>query len=349
MAVRHVLAIDGGGVRGIVAAVMIDALEAERRAIGATRPLGDCFDLIAGTSTGAIIAGALAAPNPQGDGPLRTPTELRDLYRRQASRIFPRRFFCRIPVIGRLRQFFGPLFSNEPLDRILNDEFGALTFSGLRRNLYVATYGIDPRGAAIFRGGPDYAANLLQHEPDPDLSPFSQNVSVAEAVSGSTAAPTFFPPRIVRDPDSGIDHTVIDGGVFLNDPSLAAYTDARSLYPDDDIHVVSFGTGRIVEAYPFSAARSWGFLEWLSPVGRFRTPLISAITDGQARAVHKQMKSLLGDRYHRFDYDLESGYGSPSLDDASRRNLKRLEQGAVKMADEFRPALRALAEKLESA
>ncbi|MEL7485769.1 MAG: hypothetical protein AAGJ87_00985, partial [Pseudomonadota bacterium] len=77
------------------------------------------------------------------------------------------------------------------------------------------------------------------------------------------------------------------------------------------------------------------------------TPLISAISDGQTRAVNAQMQKLLGDRYMRFDYDLDRGYGSQNLDDGSRRNLKRLEDGALKMAEEMRPRLRALAEKLD--
>ena len=140
---------------------------------------------------------------------------------------------------------------------------------------------------------------------------------------------------------------MIDGGVFLNDPALAAYADAAALFPGDDILVYSFGTGRLVQPYPFSAARGWGFLEWLSPVGPFRTPLISAISDGQARAVHKQMKALVSERYRRFDYDLERGFGSPNFDDGSRRNLRRLEEGALKMAEELRPDLRRAAEILE--
>jgi len=85
MATRHILAIDGGGVRGIVAAVLLDALETERQALGATRPLSDCFDLIAGTSTGAIVAAGLAAPNAVSDGPRRSPSQLRDLYRTGAN------------------------------------------------------------------------------------------------------------------------------------------------------------------------------------------------------------------------------------------------------------------------
>ena len=342
MTVRHILAIDGGGVRGIVAAVLLDALEAERQALGSTRPLSDCFDLIAGTSTGAILAAGLAAPNASGDGPRQSTAELRDLYRSGARLIFPSRFWCRLPVIGRLRQFFGPLYRPGPLIEVLEEALGEVDFCDLRRNLLISTYAIDPRGAAFFRGGPDYHAAALPAE----VTKPADGVSVVDAVTGSTAAPTYFPPHQITDKRTGETQTVIDGGVYLNDPALLALAEAVMLFPDDDIHVISIGTGRLIDPYPFSRARNWGFFEWLSPVGRFRTPLINAIADGQARAVNAQMNKLLGDRYHRFDYDLMRGYGSANLDDASPRNMKLLEQGAVKMAEEMRPQLREVARML---
>lgn len=342
MTTRFVLSIDGGGVRGIVAAVLLDALDGERRALGLSDATCDRFDLIAGTSTGAIIAAGLASPAESGEGPLRTAAQFRDLYRRRSRDIFPRRFWGRLPIFGRLRQFFGPLYRPDALTRIVGDVLGDRNFSQMRRNLLISAYGIDPRGAAFFRGGPSYQhANLPEGITKP-----ADGVRVADAVIGSAAAPTFFPPHQVPDARSNIKQSVIDGGVFINDPALLALADAVMLWPDDDIHIVSIGTGRVIDAYPFEQARNWGFFEWLSPVGRFRTPLISAISDGQARAVNAQLKKLLGDRYHRFDYDLARGYGTPNLDDASAGNIRALEDGALKMVDEMRPQLRALAKIL---
>lgn len=339
MAVRNVLAIDGGGVRGIVAAVLLDALDAERRALGARTPLADRFDLIAGTSTGAIIAAALSAPNAAGDGPLRTPFELRDLYRRTARRIFPARFWCRLPLVGQIRQFFGPLYDSENLVAVLREELGALTLSAARRNVMITGYAIDPRKAVFFRGGPDYAKD--------QRTDLMRGASFVDAVTASAAAPTFFPPHRVVDRETGTEMTTIDGGVFVNNPALAAFAEAAVLFPKDDIRITSIGSGHTINAYPFSVSRGWGFLEWLSPVGRFRTPLLSAIADGQSSAVNAQLENLIGrEDFFRFDYDLTEGYGSPNLDDASRRNLNRLEQGALRMVEEMKPRLRALAASL---
>ncbi|MEL6361230.1 MAG: patatin-like phospholipase family protein [Pseudomonadota bacterium] len=332
---RFVLAIDGGGVRGLVAATLLDGLARALELAGSAKPFADHFDLIAGTSTGAIIAAAIAAPGDGGKVPRRSPADLRKLYRTRSNEIFPRRFWCRLPVFGRLRQFFGPLYSPDPLVRILDDELADMTFADARRNLLICSYSIDPRGTAFFRGGPDYQAAVRNGHLPAGVTEPANGVLLKDAATGSAAAPTFFPPHQITDGLTNETRTVIDGGVFLNDPALLAFADAVMLYPDDEIHVVSIGTGRLTDPYPFDVARGWGFFEWLSPLGRFRTPLISAISDGQARAVNAQLQKLIQDRYYRLDYDLTSGYGSPNLDDASKRNLKRLEEGAQKMVDEM--------------
>lgn len=340
MAIRHILAVDGGGVRGLVAAIVLDALDAEFAAIGKNCAVADCFDLIAGTSSGSIIAAGLALPSPDG-GPSPTPAEIRTFFEQESRRIFPSTWFCNIPVIGRLPQLFGPLYDPAPLASALGERFGDVVFSSARRNLMIPVYSIDPRDIVLFRGGPDY-------QNDPQGEEYAL-VRVRDAVIGSSAAPTFFPPHRIESPNRAKRWTAIDGGVFLNDPAMAAVTEAMRLFPGDELRVVSLGTGRQTRIYPFERAKRWGFSQWISPAGRFRTPLISAIQDGQARAVSRQLKYLLGKNYYRFDYQLERGRGSDQLDDSSRQNLKRLTEGAMEMVDEMNPQLRELARELSPA
>ena len=341
MAVRHILAIDGGGVRGLVPAIVLDALDAELKAAGKDCAVGDCFDLIAGTSSGAIIAAALALPAPDG-GPGPRPGDIRRFFEENARKIFPPRFFCNIPVIGRLPQLFGPLHNPASLIEVLTEELGDMVFASARRNLLIPAYSIDPRDIVLFRGGPAYAK-------DAEAERFSM-IRVRDAVTGSAAAPTFFPPHRIETPDGAHRWTAVDGGVYVNDPAMIAVAEAMRLFPGDELHVVSLGTGRQTRNYPFEKARSWGFSQWTSPTGRFRTPLLSAIQDGQARAVTRQLEYLLGDaRYDRFDYRLKKGRGSDKLDDASKGNLNRLTRGATEMVEEKRPQLRALAQTLAPA
>jgi len=340
MAVRNILTIDGGGVRGLVAAIVLDALQGAFRAAGDTRPVADSFDLIAGASSGAIIAAALAMPRADGSAALGA-AEIRRFFEENARRIFPLRPFCNIPVIGRLPQLFGPLYDPAPLDALLAESLGDLVFASARRNVMIPAYSIDPRDIVLFRGGPAYRE-------DAEGERFAM-VRVRDAVLGSSAAPTFFPPHRIDAPNGEAGWTAIDGGVYVNDPAMAAVAEAMRLFPEDELRVVSIGTGRQTRVYPFRRASRWGFSQWISPAGRFRTPLLSAIQDGQARAVHRQLTYLLGEDYIRFDYRLERGRGSDRLDDASRGNLNRLTRGATEMVEEMRPQLRALAETLAGA
>ncbi len=337
MRTRYVLSIDGGGVRGIVAAVMLDAFEGELRKAGYKDSLAKCFDVIVGTSTGSIIAAAIALSNENGDGPLRSPSQLRDLYRREAATIFPKRFLTTIPVLRSLRQLIAPLYSPQAFEKILHDEFGEADFIKPKRNLLITAYSLEPRDAVFFRGGP------LTPPGDPLCS---GAIKIADAVMGSAAAPTFFPPHQITDPHTKKRQSVIDGGIFINDPSVAGFAEALRLFPDDDIRIISLGTGRIVQSIPHGTSRRWGFYQWISPTGPFRTPLLSAISDGQARAVYFQLKKLIGERYQRFDYDLNRGYGTPSLDDGRTSNMKNLERGALKMVEEMRPRIRESAIQL---
>ena len=124
------------------------------------------------------------------------------------------------------------------------------------------------------------------------------------------------PPHRIETPDRSKSWTAIDGGVFLNDPAMTMVAEAMRLFPGDDLRVISLSAPAARRRnYPFEKARHWGFSEWVSPTGKFRTPLISAIQDGQARAVGRQLHYLLGENYTRFDYRLEKGRGSDRLDD----------------------------------
>ena len=153
---RNVLAIDGGGVRGIVAAIVLDALDAEFKTVGKSCAVADCFDLIAGTSSGAIIAAALSFPVADGNKGA-TPADLRRFFETQSRTIFPPRPFRNIPVIGRLPQLFGPLHKPGPLEAVLSAQFGDMVFASARRNVMIPAYSIDPRDIVLFRGGPIYA------------------------------------------------------------------------------------------------------------------------------------------------------------------------------------------------
>ena len=337
MALRHVLSIDGGGVRGIVPAIVLEALEAELKAAGKNCRIADCFDLIAGTSSGAIVAAGLVMPRP-GEDDGADPAQIRQMFESDARRIFPRRWFCEIPILGRLPQLFGPFYNPRGLSDVLFENFGDAVMADAKRNLMISAYSIDPRDVVLFRGGPAYEEREEGHR-------FGM-LRVRDALLGATAAPTFFPPHKIDRVDGEGFWTAIDGAVYINDPAMAALAEAIRLYPDDEFRVISLGAGRETRNYPFSESRRWGFSQWVSPISRFRTPLLSAISDGQARAVGRQLHYLLNDDYFRFDFMLNNGRGSDRIDDSTKGNIIRLSRGALEMVEENRPQIRQLAQEL---
>ncbi len=339
MALRHVLSIDGGGVRGIVAAIVLEALQAELKAVGKQCRIADCFDLIAGTSSGAIIAAGLVMPQQGSDGGA-DPSQIRKIFESDARRIFPRRWFCEIPIIGRLPQLFGPFYSPRGLSDVLYENFGDSVMADAQRNLMISGYSIDPRDVVLFRGGPAY-------EERNEGNRFGM-LRARDVLLGATAAPTFFPPHKIDRVDGDGSWTVIDGAVYINDPAMAALTEAIRLFPGDEFRVISLGAGRETRSYPFRESRNWGFSQWVSPISRFRTPLLSAISDGQARAVGRQLHYLLNGDYFRFDFMLRGGRGSDRIDDSTRGNIIRLARGALEMVEENRDTIRQLAEELDS-
>src|ERR1700694_6220331 len=93
-----ILAIDGDGIRGIIPAILLDRIESLTG-----RPIAQLFDLVAGTSTGGILALGLTTPK-AADAPLYTAQHFVDMYEREGSRIFSRSFWRRIVACGNLRE-----------------------------------------------------------------------------------------------------------------------------------------------------------------------------------------------------------------------------------------------------
>ena len=234
---KRILALDGGGVRGIVTIGVLRRVEAllrDRRpaAERASFRLCDHFDLIGGTSTGAIIAAGLALGM--------SVDELDALYRRLAAAIFDASLFRR----GLLRA----KFSAEPLRRALAQAFGDATLGGpeLRTGLAIVTKRIDTGSPWIVHNHPrglHYAAR--------DGSVANAEFRVRDLVRASTAAPHYFDPERIAVA-KGRNGVFVDGGVSPhNNPALALLMLAsfeghgfRWPLGAQRLQLVSVGTGR---------------------------------------------------------------------------------------------------------
>ena len=138
-----------------------------------------------------------------------------------------------------------------------------------------------------------------------------------DAARATSAAPTYFEPKPLDTGD--VLSVLIDGGIFMNSPSVSAYAEARKLFPDDPIAVLSLGTGELTRPIVFEETRTWGSALWVMS-------LLDCMFDGVSKAADHQMQLFLGERYQRLQTSLESA--SDDMDDASEDNIRNLKRTA---------------------
>jgi hypothetical protein len=142
---------------------------------------------------------------------------------------------------------------------------------------------------------------------------------VARATS---AAPTYFEPFRLETDTPAEYYSLIDGGVYANNPAMCGYVEARATYPNcDDFSVVSLGTGEMTRPLPYQDVKGWGLARWAQPI-------LSILLDGVSSTVDHQLRQLLPAakdglrRYWRFQVRLDED--TDSLDDTRPANLRAL-------------------------
>jgi patatin-like phospholipase/acyl hydrolase len=339
----RVLSIDGGGIRGLVPALVLEELERRLKAKGKTEPLHAYFDLIAGTSTGGIIAAGLAAPHPQDmTRPAATPAALVALYRDQGGDIFDRTFF------RTARKAFANVFSGNfsgvveekyphgPLEEKLKTTLGGRRISDALTSVLITAYDIAERTTVVMKKRP-----LRPGEAPHDDFLFWQ------AARATSAAPTYFEPARVANLTTGRSMTLVDGGVYANNPSVCAFVEAHKMgATSETMLLVALGTGHQNRAYSYYETRNWGPINWINPA--HGAPIISILMHGQAHAAAHQLELLLNGgpqtNYYRFDAELAGV--NDEMDDASDENLAALERFARRLIEAESAKLDAIVERL---
>lgn len=275
----NILALDGGGVRGIYAAHILARLE-DRLGV----PVSERFDLIAGTSTGSILAGGASMNIPMGT--------LVSLFESQADRIFGRRRFSFSP-------FMRSRYSTGPLDRVIGEYVPEVTLGEISMPLMITSSDISTGGVHVFK------SRYVEDLGEPYLR--DGRVRLRDAIMASCAAPTYFDPKQVGE------YLLADGGLWANNPTIIAVTEAISKFrqPLGNIRVLSVGTGRTVGFY--TQGRAWGLL-----TGWGGQRLVTYVLGLQSQASTNMAKLLLGDRHLRLDPEIKSW----KLDDT--KNLETL-------------------------
>jgi patatin-like phospholipase/acyl hydrolase len=318
--VVKVLAIDGGGIRGLIPATVLNTIEEQTQA-----RIADLFDLIAGTSTGGILALGLVKPTAGGEEtPQYSAAELAELYEQEGRRIFARSLWHRFVALDNL---LDEKYAAAGLESVLEEYFGDVPLSQACTETVVTSYELETRQPWFF----------ARHKALADPAYDFPMRFVARATS---AAPTYFEPEELEatTPHGGL----IDGGVFANNPAMCAYVEMKKLEPEADVLMVSLGTGQHTRAIHYADAKNWGLAHWAKPI-------LNVVFDGVSDTVDHQMKTLCADdtdgpRYYRFQTELD--IGSDDMDNATATNVAALQQKARQMIDENGDLLATLCDAL---
>jgi patatin-like phospholipase/acyl hydrolase len=317
----NVLSIDGGGIRGIIPATILTEIEARTG-----KRISQLFDIIAGTSTGGILALGFVKPKEHGSKePAYTGVDMIEMYEKYGNLIFPKR---RLSKLGKI---FRSEYPTTGLENMLETYFGDARLKDALSTVVVTSYDIENRMAFFFRSSNAKIARIQESYDFPMKS-------VARATS---AAPTYFPPaKIPKGVPSAEYWNLIDGGVFANNPAMCAYVEALGVNPEAEICVVSLGTGATVPTSYAVKADKWGLAGWARPI-------ITITMEGPGNTVDYQLTRLLDTRdYYRFQTQVDED--SAILDNASPANIQRLKDLARKTIAEqsvrFEDACRKLME-----
>ena len=269
-----ILSFDGGGIRGVLTARLLERIVAKRPDFLSQ------VKLFAGTSTGSILAMGLAKGL--------SPSELVSLYKERGKDIFhqsvPHQFLTLGSLIG------AKYTTQERLDG-LRPYFDGTTLSQLPRTVLVVAFQLDSQNPIAPAPNPPrrWQGKFFHNYPN---SQFLDQKAL-DLVMRSSAAPTFFPTY----------QGFIDGGVIANNPSMCAL--AQAINPPtggQDIHdvvLLSLGTGARAE-FLTQTDSNWGITEW-----GFK--LVDLLLDSGTGLADFHCQQLLGDCYHRLTVDFAEG------------------------------------------
>ncbi len=258
----RILSIDGGGIRGVYPASYLAYIQEHL-----PDPIHRYFDLIVGTSTGGIIALALAFNVPI--------EQILDLYKTKGRQIFPW-------SLRRVSLQFTPKYSNQALVRELKALFGEdVKLKGAMCRVCIPTVDILNGKTVVFK-----TPHLPEYNRD-------HKRPVWEIATATSAAPGYLPAYSLIE-----DSTFVDGGLWANNPTLVGIAEAIKIgYDRNDIHVLSIGTGSKPFYKSRRAAKVFGLLGW-------RTSLVDLVFQAQSQGVHAIANYLCSDHYVRIDHSL---------------------------------------------
>lgn len=338
----RILSLDGGGMRGILPGTILTYLEEQiRKKTGNDKAfIGEYFDLLAGTSTGGILCLAYIIPNEKGNY-MFSAREALNVYLNRGDEIFNASLSKRIGSLGGI---LDEKYRAKELEQALLHYFGERRLSELLKPCLIPAYDIGNRRAHFFTS---IEAGKRKEE----------NYFLREVGRATSAAPTYFEPVMVK-PVKGNPKAFIDGGVFVNNPAMCAYAEARNIAfsevlknmekPDfptaKNMLVISIGTGEVKKPYPYSEFKNAGVLKWMKPLIDIMMSGNSETVDYQLQQIYQTLSENDLNDYHRLQPKLRRA--NSAIDDAKISNLRNLYLDGVDAVQQLKGQLDDIVLKL---
>lgn len=355
----RILSLDGGGIRGVIPAIIVKYIEEQiiEKSGNPDARIANYFDMIVGTSTGGMLTCFYLKPNPEPNGPLTQykAEEALDLYVNEGYDIFnASKYFS---WFGARQLWNATQYSPKYLEQTLKSKFKEKGEDGKEVDMMldkmvlpctVTTYNMNEKSSRFLRST------------DKTRDDGPRTYKVWEALRSTSAAPTYFPPAVIHNYSKPLTEENklynLDGGVFANNPTICAYSEARNMNfiergienpTASEMQILSIGTGGgNFDLKPLKKSGSWCIIKWAKS-----TPNI--MMDGSIDTTHYQMKQIFGtlkEKHHssylRVDVLPCDRKYAADMADASEKNINDLKVAGEKTLKQFKVQLDKFIEAL---
>jgi patatin-like phospholipase/acyl hydrolase len=315
----RILSIDGGGIRGILPGIIMVRLEEKLQKLSGDENarVADYFDFLAGTSTGGILSLSYLIPDKNGR-PLLSAQDSVNLYLEKGSDIFSVNLWQKIRSGGGV---LDEKYNESALEKALDHTFKDVMLSELLKPCIITSYDVENAKPHFFK----------QHKASNKI----YNFKVKDVARATSAAPTYFEAAKVSN-ELGSNFALVDGGLFANNPSMAAYSEVRSMTfknkPDfpsaKDMLIISIGTGSKSKSYGYDKIKNWGQVKWVKPVIEIMMSGSSSVTHYHLEKIYDTL-ALKTDKnnYHRLEPEVKTA--DLEMDNATPENLQKLREDAL--------------------
>ena len=323
-----ILSIDGGGIRGIIPAMILAEIEKRTQ-----QPIYRLFDLIAGTSTGGLLALGLTKPSSKPDGAGQATAqysaeELVEMYVEYGGLIFYESLCGKI--LGPIEDIFvQPKFSSQAKEEVMTKYFGETYLVECLKEVFIVSYDLEKRMPVFF------TSNLAKQQTEPaQYSKLCQGLTLKDAAMATSATPTYFEPYPVQascNNNGCYSYTLVDGGIVANNPAQLAMMEAGVAEgkKHNDTLLLSLGAGCLTSVYQYKDLKNWGLLQWT-------IPLLNTVFDANSKLVAGELERLLKPAraghpgsYYRFQTCLREEL--EALDNTMLPNIKGLQDSANRL------------------